>query len=387
MNDLATKNLVHESEVQRQYPRVKLTGYISIKVGEAFKNYELMNLSSGGIGFKVTGSELESGEYYSARLVTAFAGVEYRIQTPLVIIYSDQKEESAGAMFDELGQRERSAIQLIVNSYISGELLEPEDMMNGSKRDNYVQPRKTKKVDDPGTLGFKAVFGTAIYSIIGLFAFFLVVYQVYDNYMVDRSTTASLSVTTIDVTMPRDAVFTNLIPEGATDDSKRVIKGQPLASYTVSALSFIDEKALSDPEVISSLETLSSQDFTGTLFSPCDCLIKEVNAIEGALVNRGKPLFTLVPENQTVGVLAKFRFQDSAYLEAGKPVELEVVGEDKTVPGTIIEFKMAQAVLDAEGTRGVDVWIQPSGPLPVEWVSRPVQVKVSRLDSALMSWM
>ncbi|WP_062264898.1 PilZ domain-containing protein [Endozoicomonas arenosclerae] len=383
MNDMATRSLVHESEVQRQYPRVRLNGFISIQAGDSQISCELINISSGGVGFKVTDSELEAGATYTARIITAFAGVEYRINTSIVIVHIDSESHLAGAMFDDLGVRERSAIQLIINSYVSGELLEPEDMINGSKRDNFVTPRKKKKSDDPGKLGPKAFFGTAIYSLAGILACYLVLYQIYDHYLVDRSTTANLSINTVEMTMPRDAVFTSLIPEGET----RVAKGQPLASYTVSAMSLINDRAINDPDVIENLDKLISQDFTTTLFSPCDCLIKEVGALDGTVVNRGKTIFQLIPDHQEVMVMAKFRFQDSAHLENNKNVVLEVVGENTTINGTISEFKMAQAALDAEGTRGVDVWIKPEEALPIEWVNRPVQVKVSRVDVSFMGWL
>ncbi len=374
MTEAIKLRVVHESEAERQYPRVKVPGFITISTTAGQKVFELRDVSAGGLGFVVDSDLLVAGKEYQAQLSTTLSGVEYRIKTAITLVHVDARKGFAGAHFQDIGRRELSALHLIINSYLCGDTLEPGDMINATTRDNFVKQRKKKK-DDPGKLGFKAFFGTVFFGLIGLLALAVVAYQIYNQYLVDRSTTASISVDTLDVVMPRDGVFRSLIPEG----ENFVKSGQPIATYEVSALSFVDQETLSDASVINNLSSLANTGFSGTLFSPCDCIIKEVNALQGNQVSRGSTVITLVPEQAAPMVQAKFRFQDAAHLAKGKTVKLEVIGELKQLGGVISDYRMAENLLDSEGTRGVDVWVKPDQPLPLDWVNRPVQVVVSRL--------
>ncbi len=378
MNEVVKHNIVHESEVQRQYPRVKVSGFVIFSNNKETRDCELINLSSGGIGFNVNQSIFTIGEELSCRLQIGFAGVEYSISVSVIICHLESDGAYVGARFDGLGQRERSAIQLIINSYISGNTVEPEDMINSTVRDNYVTVRKRKKNDDPGKLGIGAYLGTLMYGLIGLTAFALILLQIYDNYFVDRSVTASIGIKKLTVEMPKAGTFSSLLPLGST----HVKKGQPLGSYKVSALSFLDQEALKDQLLIDNLLDLGGKDFSGTLFSPCDCVINSVDAIDNSQVGRGDILFTLIPDQLKAEVHAKFRFQDASYLKVGKRVQLTVIGENKVMTGTVKDYRMAQSELDSEGTRGVDVWITTDEPIAINLLDRPVQVKINRLDLA-----
>ena len=62
-------NLVHESEIQRQYVRAKVPGVLEVGVGQGkAQRFQLYDLSGGGLAFEGQSHAFRAGDRYAGRI-------------------------------------------------------------------------------------------------------------------------------------------------------------------------------------------------------------------------------------------------------------------------------------------------------------------------------
>jgi alginate biosynthesis protein Alg44 len=246
------------------------------------------------------------------------------------------------------------------------------DMLNTLARQNFTRSRKIEK--EQGIAGqFRAWLFSAVAFLFGLAAAGYVGAQLYDILFFTASQSASLTTFRHDIVMPRAGDFSSLVEVGA-----RVEKGQPIANFRAPVVEYLDRN-LSAVMSLQQIQTLASQYTSGTLSSPCDCVVAELTMGNKQYVSRGSKVFELVEESKDPFVLAFFEFSAAENLRPGDQVGVEVLGEDRKLRGTIDSIRVAD--FETGGTQQLEVGVRLDEPLAPDYIDRPLRVGKSRLGA------
>lgn len=378
-------SVVHESEVQRQHPRVRIPG--SFHSGK--RRYALHDLSAGGFSFDPEGEAYTVGGVHRGELLFKLESLTLNIPVRAQIRHA--AAERVGACFLELGPREVAVLRELISATLAGDLVAGGDVIRALSRDSFAKPRA---VQDAGALSgaarARALFATVLITVVGILAGLYALSKIYALAFVTKATAAKVAAHSVDMSMPRDGTFFGLVPPDGV-----VKKGQPLGSFQAAMLDVVqsDLGALHlSPEQLSEL---MGEQLKGTLSSPCDCKVQQQFALDGQYVNRGLPLFELVPLDSKPYVLARFRFENLDDLTQGRAVNFSISGEDQPRYGHVRDVRLlSQGAADAAAgeLRGLSnagaiadvvVTIEPDQALPAELVNRPAQVS---LDGHARAW-
>ena len=92
-------NIVHESEAQRQYVRVKVPATIQFSVGNGpVKRYKLNDLSAGGFSFEPGTDSYASNEAFNGELLISVDGIGFTIPVSFEVRTIDAQNEASPAM-------------------------------------------------------------------------------------------------------------------------------------------------------------------------------------------------------------------------------------------------------------------------------------------------
>ena len=199
----------------------------------------------------------------------------------------------------------------------------------------------------------------------------------YGLYFVSHAQAGVVSVPTSNVTMPRDGTVQGLVESGG-----HVVKGAPLASFSTSMLDMLkghlDDQQLEPAKV----EELFGKQMSGTLTSPCDCVVARQLVDNGQYASKGQVIFQLVPRTTIPTVEARFSYRQFDDVTPGSRVHFTVAGEDQTRTGQIV----SSTSLNSEDlSSDIRVQIKPDESLPSELAGRPVAVDSNRGPS--LDWL
>lgn len=284
-----------------------------------------------------------------------------------------------GAQFQNLEPRDIATLRHIITSHLSGELISIGDVLSTLQRDNFTKARKQK--DGGSGLSafgrFKAVTVTLGVFVVGVAAFGFVAKSLYGMYFVSHAEAGVVAVPTTNVTMPRDGTVSSLVESGG-----QIAKGAPLASFTTSMLDMLKgnlEDAQLEPAKI---EELFGKQLSGTLTSPCDCVVARQLVDDGQYAAKGQPIFQLIPRTTTPMVEARFSYRQFDEVKPGTRVNFQVAGEDEVRTGQIV----SSASLNSEDlSSDIRVQIKPDTGLPAELAGRPASVNSDRGPS--LNWL
>ncbi|MFF7705819.1 HlyD family efflux transporter periplasmic adaptor subunit [Pseudomonas sp. NPDC007930] len=378
MNTAVNPNVVHESEAQRQFARVRIPAKLRY-LGPNRETQEVVidDLSAGGFSFS-SKKPLKEGEIYRGRLMFVIdnLGLGMDIEFQARSVDSDGR---VGAQFQNLEQSDIATLRHLITSHMSGELVTVGDVLGTLQRDNFTKARKNKALNDGrGFFGRVSAVGFSLgVFIVGVAAFGYVLNSIYGAYFVTHAEAAVVSVPGTNITMPRDGTVSSLIgPDGVA------AKGAPLASFSTSMLDVLKghlEEADLTPEKVTEL---FGKQMTGTLTSPCDCVVAQQLVANGQYASKGDVIFTLAPRDATAGVDARFAYSDFQHVRPGSRVSFHVAGEDSNRDGTIISSTPLKA---DELSSDLRVSIKPDQPLPSSLAGRPVEVTNDRGPS--LDWL
>jgi len=177
--------------------------------------------------------------------------------------------------------------------------------------------------------------------------------------------------------MPREGTVQSL---AGTDGV--VAKGAPLASFSTSMLEMLKDH-LDDAQLQpAKVEDLFARQLSGTLTSPCDCIIAKQLVADGQFAGKGAVIFQLVPRNTEATVEARFSYRQFADVRPGTPVNFQVAGED-----TIRRGKIVSSVNNSNTELSTDIRVQikPDESLSSSLSGRPVEVTSDRGPS--LNWL
>ena len=379
MNSQVNANVVHESEAQRQHARVKIPAKLRFfNTDRTQTEARVIDLSAGGLAFTAT-QPLTVGEVHKGRLQFVIDNLGLAMDVELQIRSYDRQSGRTGCQFQNLDAQDISTLRHLITSHLSGDIVTMGDVLATLQRDNFTKARKVKD-GGSGMSPFgrmKAVVVSAGVFVVGLVAFGFIVKSVYGLYFVTHAQSALVSVPGMNITMPRDGTVQSLIK-----DDNLAANGAPIATFSTSMLDVIkghlDENQLQPANI----ETLFGKQMTGTLTSPCDCVMAEQVVANGQYASKGDVIFKLVPRNSEANIAARFSYRQFGDVLPGTRVNFQVAGEDALRSGKIVS---STSLNSDDLSSDIRVQIKPDAPLDSALAGRPVDVRSDRGPS--MNWL
>jgi alginate biosynthesis protein Alg44 len=371
MNTAVNVNVVHESEAQRQFARVKIPAKLRY-IGPNRETFEakVEDLSAGGFSI-ISKKPLVQGEVYRGRLMFVIdnlgLGMDIEFQARSV-----DGDGRVGCAFQNLDQQDIATLRHLITSHLSGELVTVGDVLGTLQRDNFTKARKRGGANN-GMSAFgrlRAVTFSLGVFIVGLAAFGFVAKSVYGLYFVSHAQAGLVSIPASNVTMPRDGTINSLIAVNST-----AAKGAPMATFSTSMLDVLKDH-LDDAQLTPDRITeMFGKQLTGTLTSPCDCVVAEQLVADGQFASKGDVIYRMVPRNAQANVEARFTYRQINDVNPGTRVTFQVAGEDTTREGQIVS---SSSLAPDDLSSDLRVQIKPDAPLNSALAGRPVEVYSDR---------
>ncbi|QXI44229.1 alginate biosynthesis protein Alg44 [Pseudomonas wayambapalatensis] len=379
MNTAVNVNVVHESEAQRQHARVRIPAKLRYLDSERqSQDVKVDDLSAGGLSFHAK-KALPVGDVVRGRLQFVVDNLGLSMDIEFLVRSSDPQSGRTGVEFQNLEPRDIATLRHIITSHLSGELISVGDVLSTLQRDNFTKARKQKD-SGSGLSAFgrlRAVTVTLGVFVVGIAAFGFVAKSLYGLYFVSHAEAGVVAVPTTNVTMPRDGSMQSLVENGA-----QVVKGAPLATFNTSMLDLLkghlDDSQLEPAKV----EELFGKQLSGTLTSPCDCVVARQLVDDGQYASKGQAVYQLIPRTTNPMVEARFSYRQFDEVKPGTRVNFQIAGEDNVRTGVIV----GSASLDNDNLASdIRVQIKPDESLPAELAGRPASVNSDRGPS--LNWL
>ena len=383
---VANLDIVHESETQRQHVRVRLPASIRFKVDGAERRHRLHDVSAGGFSFTCTKEHYATGQLFRGTLTLAGDTVGFTI--PVSFEVHSAVNDRVSCRFQDLRGQTAAALRHVITSFVGGELVTVGDMLSTLQRHNFASPRATKRGSGLGLASrIRALLGTSLALALGIAAFSYTLVRLYDIVVVTHAAAAKIAAPTYTITMPRDGTFFSLLPENG-----RVAKGQPLGSFQTGLLDVVAGVPGSFKMTPEQLSSLVGQQLSGSLASPCDCIVQKRFVTDAQYVLRNQPVLELVPQTAKPYVLGRFHYDEIRKLTIGRTVHIQLNGADRQIEGTVAQLRVLPAqLIDSNGLNDLNglntnaaitdviAVIEPSVPLPLARVDEPVDVRIDPL--------
>jgi alginate biosynthesis protein Alg44 len=377
MNTAVNVNVVHESEAQRQHARVKIPAKLRY-IGPNRETFEskIEDLSAGGFSI-LTQKALKQGEVYRGRMMFVIdnLGLGMDIEFQVRSLDSDGR---AGCAFQNLDQQDIATLRHLITSHLSGELVTMGGVLGTLQRDNFTKARKRGGTDHGmSALGrLRAVTFSLGIFVVGLAAFGFVAKSVYGLYFVSHAVSGVVTIPSSNITMPRDGTVNSLIAVNAT-----AAKGAPLATFSTSMLDVLKDH-LDDAQLTpAKITEMFGKQLTGTLTSPCDCIVAEQLVPDGQFASKGDVIYKMLPRDAQANIDARFTYRQINDVRPGTRVTFQVAGEDTTREGQIVS---STNLLPDALSSDLRVQIKPDAPINSALAGRPVEVYS---DRGSMNWL
>lgn len=382
--------IVHESEAQRQFVRVKLPATIQFTADGTRKQFSLHDISAGGFSFDPGQAIFKIGSVFVGHVVLNVDSVGFTIPVTFEVRTIDAQTGRVGCFFQDLGIKEVSALRQIITSFLGGELVSTGEMLTTLGRENFVRARNAGGgLSSSGKV--RALFGTLVALAVGVVAFGYASFKLYDLVFVTHATAAKVAATTFTITMPRDGTFFPLVEEGGS-----IKKGQATGQFETALLQVVEGISGSFKLTAQQLSELVGQQLRGSIASPCDCIVQKSFAVGGQYVLRNQAVLELVPEGTKPYILARFHYDQMKRLPIGREVVLRVNGSSETMTGKVTSLRVLPApTIDSNGLNdlnGLDtsaaitdiiVVITPDVELETSRIDQPVEIFVDPLHKYL----
>lgn len=373
-----TKNIsiVHETEVQRQFSRVRIPATVKINN----KTYKVQDISAGGFSLENGAKDIVPNRLHKGQLSLTIDGFDFSYDVEFNTL-NQLPNDRIGCTFQNVDKRFSSALRYIITAFLSGELLTTGDMINTLSRENHTDSRNKKKLEATSkSERLRSMAGSLLFLGVGLCALAFVGLKLFGIYFVQNSKTAIVTVESHTLSMPKAGNLEPLLGKGFTS----VSKGQLLATYSgVDLEADIIGLPLQTQKILA--QSLEQSKAKGSISSPCDCQILSVNGFYGQFLQKGDPTFTLIANGSRPFISAKFSFNDAEALEIGQSVVLKQLGD---VDAQFVEGKIHKLTVGADD-KDVTVMITTDHHISVADINQPVKVIVSSnfAQTYLKSWL
>ncbi|MGA0586517.1 PilZ domain-containing protein [Dyella sp. KRB-257] len=382
-----TRKVVHETEVARQHPRVRIPATLHMEAGGQQQSYRLFDISAGGFSFDAHGENYRVGQIHRATLRFAMDPMGLTLPIAFRVCNVDPQHGRVGCAFEDLDDRQIALLRQVIHAYMAGELVSVGDVLTTLSRNNFSTPRNAKEISrrQPQRVRPRAVTMTGLLFLVGLAAFAFAFSKLYGVIFVTHAVAGKVAAPSFAITMPRDGTYFSLIPPDG-----KVKKGQPLGTFQAAMLDVVQNDPGSLHLTPQQLSELMGETLKGTLSSPCNCTVAQKFVVDSQFVNRNQPLVRLLPDDAQPYVLARFHFDTMSDIHIGRTVAFHVSGESHDRYGRISKVRLMpnpnadeksgpndmQGLVTNGTTADVLTQIEPNDPLPRGLIDRPVDVQL-----------
>ena len=375
----AATNLVHESEIQRQYVRAKVPGVLELSLPQGgAQRFLVQDLSGGGLSFEAKGHTFRVGEQYAGRIQLKLETISVAVPVRFDVRSVDAQTGRVGVRFEQLDATAVATLRRVITSFLGGELVGAGELMHTLSRNNFGPARNQKAAPvQHRSFGsrFRALAQTALVLLLGLVALVYTAQRVDEKLFGANSTAARVSGPRFQVAMPREGIFRSLIPADGI-----VKKGSPIGSFQTSMFGLVNAQALEAQLTQAEIDKLLSREVQGTVTSPCDCRVIATYAADGQFMGKGQHIADLAPVEFDPYVVARFSYREAERLQPGTPVTLRINGDPLPRAGHVTQLRHDG---DPDSlSQDVVVMVTPDDDLPMDLMSRPAQV-----SAANRSWL
>lgn len=336
MNFPVAKNVVHESETQRQFVRLPVPAQVTFDGAE----YDVRDLSSGGISIDGVTKSVESGKILMLTLTLPFTAFSLDISIEAEVQYYNVQEKMLGCQFVNVTPDQISLLNHVIKSFMAGEIVKSGDLLNVAARENFVNPRKKASTDKTPIVNIKRqIPGLLLVGVLGVVAASFIVGNVYDSLYVLNTNEAVVKGAEIQVRSVSQGVFVSKLAA----DAKAVEERQELGN-------------------------INGDDVK----SPCDCLVTEIHRQDGEFVIAGDPIVSLIPKKSTLWISASLKPADASRLTLDNAVKISIAGTKLELTGKVASIKSESNVY---GSPMAQIRIIPDEPLPIDLAGRPAKVE------------
>lgn len=368
-------NVVHEAIDERQHVRTKLRSMVRLTLNGKSVACELNDISLGGMSIS-TSEALEVGQVVPVVIEFDFENFDINLDASAKVV--SFKNGAYGMSFVDIEKKKSDTLRYIISSYLSGDVVNVDGVLNVVQRENLIKQRKVK-ADSKRSLGdrLKAIVGTALYFSAGLAIFSLLAFKLYLYFFRVDALDATVTADTYLVQMPENGYVSYLLPGG----THKVEKGQAIASVSTQLHTNFntadDLRALSEISE-TDLQTLMGKAFVETtITSPCDCVVQYVDKPLSRYAYKDQPLMHLFGESESPYVKATFPFTKIDKLNTLRSVSVQVLGQPKAIPGEVVRSEVDR------DTHMLIVYIKPETPIAMSDFGKPAAVYI---DTGF-SWM
>ncbi|MDF2447126.1 MAG: alg44 [Moraxellaceae bacterium] len=350
--------IVHESEAHRQHVRIRLPGTVIVRDSRDDKvaEFELLDISVGGFSLKPCGTDLAPGELLHGDLVLKYESFTYSIGIHFQAKVAN--EERIGCMFQDVGPTEGDALRAIIGSFLAGDVVQLNDMLQIMRRDNSANARKAGSTANPPVVKGVAIAGTIMVLTLGFLAFAYVFSQVYGVLFVNSAESAVVTTNVHYVRMPVDGTFQSLLRPG----ERKVRKGQPLGTYS----------EILPPMPVRGQDSSAPRQMT--FMSPCDCEVLGLPLGESGVLRKGDPVFQMRAPDSHRWVSALYTPKQALELLEGDDLRVVLPVQGLRYAGRVSVIDASRIENSQVADNFVRVDIEVEGELPVSALGHPAEV-------------
>jgi len=347
--------VVHESETHRQYIRIQLPAEVVVSGAR----YHVKDLSSGGLAIRNFDPPPKKNQIFDLKLILPFQDFSCDINIKAEVVYIDKKEKVIGCRFTDISENQASILSYVIKSFISGNVVEGQDVLNIVSRDSFAKMRKEKNEPANPERFLKSL---TIYLVIALATIalgFFIFKNIYKNLYILSASNAHVAADTIDLQAPSTGFYKSSLADSQLSVSKNQIIGR---IYKTDAVGL---------------------DTRGTpVISPCDCFLMSKEMITGRFFQQGQTLSTLLPKGASPFILVHVPSSEIHKIKTGTHADVSITGTGLNVSGYVEDIRSFKLPIHAGASSPQmnEVTIKPEKPFSLDHIGRPAYVEFNLLE-------
>lgn len=297
----------HESEYYRQHVRY----LIPAKLVFESQTIELHDWSVSGISIDDMPDNIGECQNNKAQLVFEFDFFSFVMPIDIERVRFDKETKSFAGKFANLTNAQLSLLHYVINAFISGEVVSAGDILSVSARDGFIEKDFSKRLDQGLSAWQKTILGLKQFLSYGLFfgliagLLFFSANTLYQRLFIIESLSAKILAPITVLRAPDNGFFYNRINDASN------LK----------------------PGLLMGIVKLVGGG-TASVELPCICEVVETHAADGVFIEKGEPLFTLLPPKATLSVDAQIDFEDVRKIKIGDAASVRLT-DGSVLPGTV----------------------------------------------------
>jgi mannuronan synthase len=338
MNVSPSLQVTHESETQRQFVRFIVPSRVLLDG----KEYEVRDISTGGIALRGVNREIAKGQIVRLELKLPFEGFNFAIALDAEVRHYVPGKGALGCRFVNLTARQTSFLNHFIKSFIAGDVVTVGGILNVATRNNFTKmPASANKNAAPATFR-RQLPGLLVVAALGCLIAAFIGENLYSSIFVVRADNAAVAGPAVAVRSQTSGFFRSQLDPDLT----LVKQNQVIGTVTPP----------SGPAT--------------TVYSPCNCYIAKAETASGESVTQGAKILSLMPVDATPWVIAQLDPALAKRIGPSTVATVAVFGARTPYTGHIVAMESPLAEGASGGNNLATMKIALDQKLPVDYVNR-----------------